>query len=368
MSRDESEQQVSRRAVLSGSAAGAAAVAAGGLVVAGASTAGAVSGEPLLAGRTNTASSATTLITSANVRGLSVTSKSTGTLAHAIVGSSVNGYGLRASSTGHNGAWAATTSPDHHGLLAENGARDDAGAGAAIHAIHRFKGVDGATAVRGVQGPVPDQLIESARFRTIGRAAAGEFAGACGVIGAAGGEGYGVIGYSQAGYGVWAGGSGYYVFFADGHSWVNGNLMVAGELTHFGATAKIDHPLDPENRYLAHSFVESPDMKNVYDGVIELDGDGAATVEMPEWFEALNRDFRYQLTALGAPAPQLHVSAELLDGRFSIAGGAPGQRVSWQVTGIRQDAWAEANRVQVESDKPRHERGTYLYPQGFAEE
>ena len=139
----------------------------------------------------------------------------------------------------------------------------------------------------------------------------------------------------------------------------------AGELTHFGGTVKIDHPLDPENRYLAHSFVEPPDMKNVYDGVVELDGDGTATVEMPEWFEVLNRDFRYQLTALGAPAPDLHISAEVRDRRFSIAGGAPGQRVSWQLTGIRQDAWAEANRIQVESDKPQDERGTYLYPKAF---
>ena len=56
----------------------------------------------------------------------------------------------------------------------------------------------------------------------------------------------------------------------------------------------IDHPLDPANKYLYHSFVESPDMKNIYDGVITTDANGDATVVMPDYFEALNKDFRYQ--------------------------------------------------------------------------
>ena len=36
--------------------------------------------------------------------------------------------------------------------------------------------------------------------------------------------------------------------------------------------------------------------------------------------------------------------------------------VSWQVTGIRQDAWAEEHRIVVEEDKPAEERGFYLHP------
>src|SRR5262249_42323261 len=92
-----------------------------------------------------------------------------------------------------------------------------------------------------------------------------------------------------------------------GNVWINGDLLVSGHI--FGGSGfRIDHPQDPANKYLSHSFVQSPDMKNVYDGVVTLNGKGEATVKMPRWFEALNRDFRYQLTALGAPAPNLCVA------------------------------------------------------------
>ena len=43
-------------------------------------------------------------------------------------------------------------------------------------------------------------------------------------------------------------------------------------------------------------------MKNIYDGVVTLDVYGEAEVQLPAWFEALNTDFRYQLTAIGASA------------------------------------------------------------------
>jgi hypothetical protein len=67
---------------------------------------------------------------------------------------------------------------------------------------------------------------------------------------------------------------------------------VTGTLTRSGGSFKIDHPLDPENRYLQHSFVESPDMMNIYNGNAELDDQGRATVVLPEYFETLNGDFR----------------------------------------------------------------------------
>ncbi len=137
---------------------------------------------------------------------------------------------------------------------------------------------------------------------------------------------------------------------------------MTGTLTKGGGAFKIDHPLDPENKYLLHSFVESPDMKNVYDGVAVLDASGEATVDLPNWFEALNSDFRYQLTAIGAPGPNLYIAQEIAGNRFKIAGGAPGKKISWQVTGIRQDAFAQANRIPVEQDKPAAERGLFLHP------
>jgi hypothetical protein len=148
----------------------------------------------------------------------------------------------------------------------------------------------------------------------------------------------------------------------------SGNLYVAGNISKAGGSFKIDHPLDPANKYLYHSFVESPDMMNIYNGVATLDAKGGASVTLPDWFEALNRDFRYQLTAIGAPGPNLYISAKIANHRFSIAGGKPGAEVSWQVTGVRHDAWADAHRIPVEVEKKGGEQGHYLHPELFGKD
>jgi trimeric autotransporter adhesin len=150
-----------------------------------------------------------------------------------------------------------------------------------------------------------------------------------------------------------------------GNNVISGNLRVSGMLSKGGGSFKIDHPLDPANKFLYHSFVESPDMKNIYDGVTVLDAKGQAWVTLPDWFEALNQEFRYQLTSIGAPGPNLYVAAEISGNRFRIAGGKPGSKVSWQVTGVRHDAFAEAYRIPVEEKKSSEERGTYLHPELF---
>jgi hypothetical protein len=164
------------------------------------------------------------------------------------------------------------------------------------------------------------------------------------------GSGYGVFGtsYSATGY------AGYF----------SGRLHVSGTLSKGGGSFKIDHPLDPENKYLYHSFVESPDMMNVYNGNVTTDGSGFAVVELPEWFEALNRDFRYQLTVLGDGESwaQARVYRKVAGNRFTIQTTQPLVEVSWLVTGIRKDAFAEAHRIPIEEDKPAEERGTYLHP------
>jgi hypothetical protein len=145
-------------------------------------------------------------------------------------------------------------------------------------------------------------------------------------------------------------------------AWFTGGVTVTGPLTKGGGGFRIDHPLDPARRFLSHSFVESPDMKNVYDGVVVAGADGTAVVKLPRWFETLNGEFRYQLTPIGSSAPNLHVAKEIEEGQFTIGGGVAGMKISWQVTGIRQDAWAKANRVVVEEDKKLEEHGRYLHP------
>ena len=146
----------------------------------------------------------------------------------------------------------------------------------------------------------------------------------------------------------------------------DGNVNVTGSVSKAGGSFKIDHPLDPANRYLYHSFVESPDMLNIYNGNITTDADGTATVVMPEYFDTLNRDFRYQLTVIGQFA-QAIVATKIDKNRFTIKTDKPNVEVSWQVTGIRQDAYANTHRIPVEEDKPERERGSYLHPEAFGQ-
>lgn len=61
----------------------------------------------------------------------------------------------------------------------------------------------------------------------------------------------------------------------------------------------------------------------------------------------------------------MYVAEEVNGNRFRIGGGRGGMKVSWQVTGIRQDAWANANRIRVEERKPEYARGYYLHPEAF---
>ncbi len=146
-----------------------------------------------------------------------------------------------------------------------------------------------------------------------------------------------------------------------------GRVGVVGPLYKSGGGFRVDHPLDPRNKYLSHSFVESPEMLNVYSGTAITDEEGNARVALPEYFEALNADFRYQLTAVGQFA-QLMVSEEISQNSFGIRSNAPHVRVCWQVTGVRRDDWAQANRIPVEEDKPDSEIGGFLHPELFGGE
>lgn len=146
---------------------------------------------------------------------------------------------------------------------------------------------------------------------------------------------------------------------------ISGNCSINGNLSKGSGSFKIDHPLDPENKYLYHSFVESPEMMNIYRGNVLLDSEGKAVVELPEYFETLNIEYSYQLTPVGKPASRLYISQEVKDNMFAIAGGNPGQKISWQVTGVRNDPFARENPIITEVEKEDNNKGKYIHPKAY---
>jgi hypothetical protein len=160
---------------------------------------------------------------------------------------------------------------------------------------------------------------------------------------------YGVYGETRSrssGYGVYS----------------NGQFAATGTKSF-----QIDHPLDPENYFLNHFCVEAPDPMNAYSGVVTLDANGEAWVQLPDYFEAINRDPRYTLTPIGASMPNLYVAVEIQGNRFKIAGGVPGKKVSWRVEAIRNDLWVQRYGYQTEQRKPEEYRGKYLIPELYGQ-
>ncbi|MBS0188593.1 MAG: hypothetical protein JSS51_11030, partial [Planctomycetes bacterium] len=165
--------------------------------------------------------------------------------------------------------------------------------------------------------------------------------------------------FGNAIYGQAQGGSSKAGFFS-------GDVQITGTLTKGSGTFQIDHPLDPANKYLYHSFVEAPNMMNMYDGIVKLDEKGEATVQLPGYFEALNVDYRYQLTCIGGSAP-VFIAEEVSHNQFKIAGGKPGMKVSWLVTGTRNDPYAQYHRVVPEVEKAASDKGLYLHPKEYGQ-
>ncbi|MCB0583592.1 MAG: hypothetical protein KDD10_30205, partial [Phaeodactylibacter sp.] len=168
------------------------------------------------------------------------------------------------------------------------------------------------------------------------------------------------VGYSGGVGAVVGYGAGTRAGYFEGDVDVNGSI--SSNLNNF----RIDHPQDPANRYLYHTSVESPDMKNIYDGIVTTDAGGYATVELPGYFGSLNKDCRYQLTCIGQFA-QAIIAQKVENNRFVIRTDKPNVEVSWQVTGIRKDPYAEAHRTVPEVEKPAEERGTYINPELYGQ-
>jgi hypothetical protein len=250
-----------------------------------------------------------TALNANNTGGLAIIANSSGDAAilggsssnSGVAGTSVSGDGVFGDSIRGNGVEGDASGPDGFGVYGTNTAEDSI-------AIY---GIDTTASSAGVVGIAPYAVIAN------GSILAGEFIG---------------------------------------------NVEVEGSLSKDSGSFKIDHPLDPANKYLYHSFVESPDMMNNYNGNVITDAQGNAVISLPDWFEALNRDFRYQLTVVGQFA-QAIVSSKVANHQFAIKTDKPSVEVSWQVTGIRQDAWANAHRIPVEEMKSGKERGFYRHPE-----
>jgi len=139
-------------------------------------------------------------------------------------------------------------------------------------------------------------------------------------------------------------------------------VFAAGKTGASGTKAfQIDHPLDPANKTLTHYSAEGPEPYLMYRGNVVLDGSGEAEVQLPAYFDSINRDIHYQLTAIGAPAV-LYVAEEVSNNHFRIAGGQSGMKVSWTVTGVRNDEFCRQADLAIEADKPAHWKGKYLMP------
>jgi hypothetical protein len=392
---DSPARRVGRRALMLGAAAAGAGVAAS-LVVgadpANAETA-ATTSKAVLLSKSNTAKATTTVVTKAGngLEGVTSADDCAGVAGDdtsanggfGLYGTSTDGYGVYATSESGKGVYGQSTDSDGlHGQTSGDGAcgaygyDGSSGGGYGVNGQStNGTGVIGQTTADGLSGVEGVDASSGGGYAVSGNSTNG-----IGVIGQTTGDGqYGVYGYDKSaggGWGVFGYGNNGNGVVAENNTdssevWallVSGTSYFGGHMSKPSGSFQIDHPLDPAAKYLYHSFVESPDMMNVYNGTVVLDDDGQVTVELPDWFEALNRDYRYSLTALDRPAPELHISRRVADGKFSIAGGNAGQEVSWQVTGIRQDAWANAHRVPVEVDKREEDQGRYLHPELFGGE
>ncbi len=153
-------------------------------------------------------------------------------------------------------------------------------------------------------------------------------------------------------------------------------VFASGNLGSNGTKSfRIDHPMDPDNKYLLHYCVESPEVLNTYSGKVIIDALGEATVQMPTYFAAVNKDPRYTLTPIGAAMPLLHIAQEIDESlltagataapgqavpicRFRIGGGMPGAKVSWRIEAVRNDRWVREHGAPTEIQKQPEDQRT----------
>jgi hypothetical protein len=346
----------SRRALLAGALGGLAAAVATALGRP--DPASAAAGSTMIIGsEANNAGSANTqLLTNSSVVAFKLLQNGPGT--------ALMGYATPATGA-TRGVYGRTDTPNGYGIQARNAGA--AGTGAAIQAIGvNNHGVDASTddqarnAIKGVHNGAYGTAIyadSSSGFGVYSNSSSGMgvYSYSSSSIGLYGesSSSIGVVGVSSTGRGVYGYSDSNYAGFFDG-------ALYATSANAAIKSFRIDHPLDPAGAVLMHSCVESNERKLVNDGVVTTDARGEATVELPGYFSALNRDLRYQLTPFADT--RAWVKREVAGNRFTIATSEPGTKVSWLVTGVRQDAYAAAHPLVVEAAKTGREKGRYLNP------
>lgn len=286
-----------------------------------------------------------------------------------LYGSLYGVYGRSYSTSGHGviGNAAASTGDTYGGLFT---AHSSSGTGVLGYA----------TALSGSTSGVIGQCDSPSGRGVYGSSTASTGSTFGGYFESASTSGYGVYGRNSATSGTIYGVRGYASTAAGGYA-----VYAAGDMGASGVKPfRIDHPQDPENKYLLHYSTESPEVLNAYSGTVTLDDRGEAVVELPAYFAAINKVPRYTLTAIGAPMPMLHIADKinneaLLAGErtvpgqpvpvcsFRIAGGAPGQEVSWEVKAVRNDLRMRRQGAPVEREKTGPERGKYQHPEYYGQ-
>lgn len=255
---------------------------------------------------------------------------------------------IGASTTANYPLRVLNTTPDYAAILGEGQEYGVEGManeiGVAGHAQGPFgRGVTGSTDIADTDGTGVWGRALALTGDTVGVEGITQSTTGVGVRGAASqtGANYGVLGQADGSDG-WA---------------VYGNGRLGADMKLF----RIDHPLDPANKELLHYCIEGPEPLLVYRGNTILDSRGEAWVELPAYFDAINRDCHFQLTPIGAFAP-LYVAEEVNANSFKIGGGFPGMKVSWMVTGVRNDAYVRSHGAPVEVLKQPHQVGKFLQP------
>lgn len=248
------------------------------------------------------------------------------------------GVGINATPSSLYGLRVYTPQPNGYGVFSDNGSTT----GSAYGLFGRTNSVSG-YAIYGLA------LAQTgSNTGVLGRSDSTSGRGVYGTVGKPSGTTYAVYGYcaSPSGYALYG----------------QGRFAATGTKSFV-----IDHPLDPARMTLTHYCTEGAEPINVYSGKAVLDAGGRAWVALPDYFEAINADPRYSLTPIGAAMPELHVASEVEGNRFEIAGGVPGQKVSWRIEGVRNDRFVQRYGAPVEQVKGPELSGKYLGPELYGQ-